>query len=117
MTGGDGVDDLDGGDGNDVLDDGEGDDHISADAGNDVIRVGAGRRQIFAEQGGDTIYLLNDGVKDTVFCGTVNGGEPGDKVVLVNGRDPLDEISNCPSLTAPQRCGDRSLGRLKLTLF
>jgi hypothetical protein len=38
-------------------------------------------------------------VKDTVFCGTVSGGEPGDKVVLVNGRDSLDVISNCPSLT------------------
>jgi len=29
--------------------------------------------------------------------GTVAGGEPGDRVVLVNGRDPLDDIRNCPS--------------------
>ena len=62
-----------------------------------MIRVGAGADVVFAEQGGDTIYLLNDGVKDVVYCGTVDGGEPGDKVVLVNGRDPLDVISNCPS--------------------
>jgi hypothetical protein len=58
---------------------------------------------VHAEQGGDTIYLLNDGVKDVVYCGTVAGGEPGDKVILVNGRDPLDEISNCPSVTVQRQ--------------
>ena len=63
-----------------------------------MLRVGAGSDDVHAEQGGDTIYLLNDGARDVVYCGTVAGGEPGDKVILVNGRDPLDQISNCPPL-------------------
>jgi hypothetical protein len=64
-----------------------------------TLRQAASRRPDSqrAEQGGDTVYLLNDGVRDVVYCGTVVGGEPGDKVVLINGRDPLDQISNCPS--------------------
>ena len=81
-----------------------------------MIRVGGGADTVFAEEGGDTIYLLNDGVKDIVYCGTVAGGEPGDRVVLVNGRDPLDEISNCGSATTSQRL-TAPWDVLKLTLF
>ncbi len=61
-----------------------------------MLRVGPGADEVYGESGGDTIYLLNDGAPDIVYCGTVAGGEPGDKVVLVNGRDPLDDIRNCP---------------------
>ncbi len=96
--GGDGNDTLTMGAGNDVLDDGAGDDHLSADEGDDVIRVGPGADNVFGEPGGDTIYLLKDEVVDTVYCGPTQGGEPGDRVVLVNGRDTLvaDDIRNCP---------------------
>ena len=43
------------------------------------------------------------------------GGEPGDKVVLVNGRDPLDEISNCSSVSTQRLTAPWDV--LKLTLF
>jgi Ca2+-binding RTX toxin-like protein len=114
VIGGDGVDDLDGGDGNDTLDDGPGDDHLSADAGDDVLRVGEGADDVHGEEGGDTIYLLNDGVKDTVYCGPTDRGDPGDAVILVNGRDPLDVIANCPPPQVQRLAGPWSL--LKRTL-
>ena len=83
-----GIDDLDGGGGNDRLDDGDGDDRLSADEGDDVLQVGPGADEVFGEPGADTIYLLNDGVTDTVFCGPVEGGDPGDLVFCVERPGP-----------------------------
>ena len=59
--------------------------------------------------------LSGDGAKDVVYCGTVAGGENGDRVVLVNGRDPLDEITNCPSPTTQRLTAPWDV--LKPTLF
>jgi hypothetical protein len=70
-----------------------------------VLKVGPGADTVFAEQGADTVYLLNDGVTDTVYCGKVDGGEPGDRLVLVGGRDPLDDIRNCPPPTTQRLVG------------
>jgi len=80
----------------------------------DVLRVGPGSDEVFGEPGGDTIYLLNDGAPDTVYCGQVAGGEPGDKVVLVNGRDPLDDVRNCPQATSQRMVGSWDTFRLTL---
>src|SRR5436190_1373586 len=71
-------------------------DKLKGKGSDDVLRVGPGADEVYGESGGDTIYLLDDGAADIVYCGTVAGGEPGDRVVLVNGRDPLDDIRNCP---------------------
>ena len=81
-------DDLDGGGGNDTLDDGDGDDHLSADEGDDVLqRRARGPTTSTPSRARDTIYLLSDGVKDVVFCGPGDGGDPGDRLILVGGRD------------------------------
>jgi hypothetical protein len=62
-----------------------------------VLRVGPGSDDVHPESGADTVYLLNDGVKDVVFCGATDGGDPGDRLVLVGGRDSTDDIANCPA--------------------
>ena len=35
-------------------------------------------------------------MRDEAYCGPVVGGEPGDRLVLVGGADPLDHINFCP---------------------
>ena len=44
--------------------------------------------------------MLNDGDADNIYCSkTDRGGDPGDKVVLVGGRDSADTIEFCPQPT------------------
>jgi Ca2+-binding RTX toxin-like protein len=93
--GDDGNDDLDGGLGDDVLYDGAGNDHLSADEGNDTLYIGWGMDDAYGEPGGDTLYLLNDGVRDEVYCGPVTGGEPGDNLIYVGGMDKADHVNFC----------------------
>ena len=102
MTGGDGNDDLDGGAGNDVLYDGPGDDHLSADEGDDIVYVGVGAEDVYGEPGADTIYVLNDGIRDEVYCAdnTEKDGDPGDLIIFVGGRDALDHVNYCNFRTA-----------------
>ena len=58
---------------------------------------------MYGEQGADTIYLLNDGVMDLVFCGPVEDGDRGDTVIQMGGEDPLDDIRNCPGPHPPTK--------------
>ena len=88
-----------------MLYDGAGNDHISADEGNDTLYIGWGMDDAYGEPGGDTIYLLNDGIRDEVYCGNVVGGEPGDQVIFVGGQDPLDHINYCNLRTVPIQVG------------
>jgi hypothetical protein len=65
-----------------------------------VLHIGVGNDQAYGEQDADTIYVLNDGMPDTIYCSTSSHeGDPGDQVILVGGRDPLDTISFCPTPT------------------
>ncbi len=77
-----------------MLIDGEGNDWlVKGDEGDDTIFLGPGVDKVFAEQGNDTVYVLDDGQADKIRCDD-GGQEQGDadRVFFVGSRDPLDVV-------------------------
>jgi Ca2+-binding RTX toxin-like protein len=86
LVGDDGGDTLNGDQGNDSLDGGVGPDNLFGGTGIDTLNGGAGTDEFFGE-GGNDVFFNNDGVAETVDCGT---GLQDDAEA-----DPLDTLVGC----------------------
>ena len=75
LVGDAGGDTLHGDKGNDSVDGGIGPDKLYGGAGIDTLTGGAGMDQFFGEAGND-VFFNNDGVAETVDCGTGAGDDP-----------------------------------------
>lgn len=86
LSGDNGADQLFGDSGNDTLDGGQGADVLHGGAGFDTLTGGVGIDQYFGEGSNDVVFN-NDGLAETVNCGTGTGddAEP----------DPLDTFTGC----------------------
>ena len=54
-----------------------------------------GVNDVYGETGADTIYVLEDGIRDEFYCGPAASGEPGDHIVFVGRPTGQDHINGC----------------------